>query len=204
MDYTIYSQLISEGFKAENLNEDLLEEGKMKAAIISLAMGITSALVGAGIWNGQKQKTYNNELVRQLSLQASSSDIARGKADFMFDGNRIQYDTNSNVLKINGKKMKENKAVKKTTLNGGSVEAIRGQINNQKNAKNLENLRNTAGENAVVNYDANADVYNVKVNKSDIATISEIKNNLVKLGYKIIKQSGRNFQLQKNKGWFNY
>lgn len=204
MDYTIYSQLISEGFKAENLNEDLLEEGKMKAAIISLAMGVTSALVGAGIWNGQKQKTYNNELVRQLSLQASSSDIARGKADFMFDGNRIQYDTNSNVLKINGKKMKENKAVKKTTLNGGSVEAIRGQINNQKNAKNLENLRNTAGENAVVNYDANADVYNVKVNKSDIATISEIKNNLVKLGYKIIKQSGRSFQLQKNKGWFNY
>lgn len=184
------------------LEEDLLEEGRMKAAIISLAMGITSALVGAGVWNGQKQRSYNNELIRQLELQASSSDIARGKADFMFDGNRIQYDANSNALKINGKKMKESKAVKHTTLNGGSVDAMKRQINTQRNSKNLIALQNAAGSDAVVTYDANADIYTVKMKSGDIASVSNTKNSLVKLGYKIIKQGGKTFQLQKNKGWF--
>ena len=183
----------------KTINEELLEEGRMKAAVVSLAMAITSSLIGAGIINGNKERAYNNELTKQLTMQASGSDIARGKADFMFDGNRIQYDTNSNTLKINGQKMKEKKAVKNTSLNGSSVDAMRNTINSTRFAGALKNLQKQLFGVADVKYDSNSDTFIVTMSKDkrDIGNVSNAKNTVVKLGYKVIKSKGASFVIQK-------
>lgn len=193
-------ELRRRGYLGEDvLDEELLEEGKMKAAVISLAMAITSSLIGAGIINGNKERVYNNELAKQLTMQASGSDIARGRADFMFDGNRIQYDAGSNVLKINGKKMKESKAVKNTSLNGDSVNTMRGAINTTRRAGDLKNLQKHLFGIAGVSYDSNSDTFVVRLNndKRDIGNVSNAKNMAVKLGYKIVKAKGASFVIQK-------
>ena len=194
-------RLIEENY----INEDLLEESRMKAAIISMAMAVTSALVGAGVINGNKQRNYNTAMTNELTKQASADDIAKGKADFMFDGYRIQYDTNSNTLKINGKKMKEKKAVKQTSLNGSSLDAMRDKINTQKASPILKELQFECTKlGATVSYDSKSDTYTIIMNKDrrDVGSVSNAKNTLVKKGFKIKKQGGNSFKIQKTKGWF--
>lgn len=193
---TIKNGILSE----EDMSEALLTEGKMKAAAISMAMAITSALVGAGIINSNKKNTYNKVLTNQLTMQASTSDLEKGKADFMFDGNRISYDTNSNTLKINGKKMREGKAVKQTSLNNRSIDAMKTTINNSRYADVLKSLQFECTKlGATASYDANANVFTITMIKGrrDINSVSNAKNKLVQMGFRILKNGNNQFQIVK-------
>lgn len=209
MNYDMQCQLLAEGFKHEQINEDIIEEARIRPAAIAIAVSIVGSLIAGGIIRDNKKNAYNQALTDAIMQQSSQRDIASGKTQFMFDGHNFNYDANSNTLKMDGHKIKSKKIASKTPFNNKSERAMNTAINNARYSPEVASLQNKfakeTGYDCSISYNSGSNTVDINVGSNSGATeMSNIRNWFSKNGYKEVKTKGKTISFQKTSKYFNY